>query len=43
MPEVFSAVLGLPAETHIMMRYTAIQLTGELCEWIELHPQHLGE
>ena len=41
-PEVCTAVLSLPPQTHIMMRYTAIHLTGELCEWIEIHPHHLG-
>ena len=41
--EVLGAVLALPEETHPMMRYTALFLIGELCEWIDLHPQVFGE
>lgn len=41
--EVLAAILALPEETHPMMRYTALHLIGELCEWIEQHPQVLGE
>lgn len=40
-PEVVEAILKLPAETHLAVRHTSIQLLGELCEWIDKHPQYL--
>ena len=36
--EVLNAVLSIPETSHVMVRYTSIQLVGELCEWIEKHP-----
>ncbi|KAH8032052.1 hypothetical protein HPB51_022800 [Rhipicephalus microplus] len=41
-PEVVEAILKLPAESHTAVRHTSIQLLGELCEWIDKHPQYLG-
>ncbi|XP_064490151.1 transportin-3-like [Ornithodoros turicata] len=41
-PQVVDAILQLPPETHVAVRYTSIQLLGELCEWIEKHPQYLN-
>lgn len=40
-PEVVEAILKLPAESHTAVRHTSIQLLGELCEWIDKHPQYL--
>uniref|UniRef100_A0A1E1XKR9 Transportin-3 n=1 Tax=Amblyomma sculptum TaxID=1581419 RepID=A0A1E1XKR9_AMBSC len=40
-PEVVEAILKLPAESHLAVRHTSIQLLGELCEWIDKHPQYL--
>ncbi|KAK7108377.1 transportin-3-like isoform X2 [Littorina saxatilis] len=40
-PQVVQAILALPPETHVAVRYTSIQLLGELSEWIEQHPQLL--
>lgn len=36
-PEVVKAILNIPNNTHVMVRFTSILLLGELCEWIELH------
>ena len=40
-PKVVEAILNLPDNTHLAVRHTSILLLGELCEWIELHPQSL--
>ncbi|XP_029646320.1 transportin-3 [Octopus sinensis] len=40
-PQVIEAMLSLPADCHVAVRYTSIQLIGELCEWIEKHPHLL--
>ncbi|XP_071133816.1 transportin-3-like [Mytilus galloprovincialis] len=40
-PEVVKAILSIPPTAHIAVRYTSIQLFGELCEWIEKHPDYL--
>merc|ERR1719291_1341726 len=40
-PAVLQEVLTLPASIHIMVRLTATKLVGELCEWIEKHPESL--
>ena len=42
-PQVLQAVLALPDSTHVALRYTSILLVGQLSEWIEKHPQLLGE
>jgi transportin-3 len=41
-PKVVEAILNLPPNSHIAVRYTSLLLLGELCEWIEKHPQSLG-
>lgn len=41
-PKVLEAILNLPENTHIAVRFTSLLLLGELCEWIEKHPQVLG-
>lgn len=40
-PKVAQAILKLPESTHIAFRYTSIMLLGELCEWIDNHPESL--
>ncbi|XP_055836947.1 transportin-3 [Episyrphus balteatus] len=40
-PKVVEAILNLPENTHIAVRYTSIMLLGELCDWIENHPEVL--
>ncbi|KAG7213831.1 hypothetical protein KM043_003045 [Ampulex compressa] len=40
-PKVVEAILNLPENTHIAVRHTSIRLLGELCEWIDSHPQSL--
>lgn len=42
-PLVVQAVLNLPENAHIAVRYTSLHLVGELYEWIEKHPDFLGE
>lgn len=43
MPKVVEAILNLPENTHVAVRHTSVLLLGELCEWIERHPQSLGK
>lgn len=40
-PQVIEAMLSLPSDAHVAVKYTSIQLIGELCEWIEKRPQLL--
>ncbi|KAJ1519674.1 hypothetical protein ONE63_004939 [Megalurothrips usitatus] len=40
-PKVVEAILNLPENTHLAVRHTSILLLGELCEWIDIHPQSL--
>lgn len=40
-PKVVEAILNIPHNTHIAVRHTSILLLGELCEWINSHPQSL--
>nr|CAI5836961.1 unnamed protein product [Callosobruchus analis] len=40
-PKVAEAILSIPENTHIAVRYTSVLLLGELCEWIEKHPDTL--
>jgi hypothetical protein len=42
-PKVVEAILSLPENTHMAVRHTSVLLLGELCEWIERHPQSLGK
>ena len=34
-------MLSLPPNHHLAVRLTATKLVGELCEWIERHPDML--
>lgn len=38
-PKVVEAILGMPETAHIAVRHTSTLLLGELCEWIEKHPE----
>lgn len=40
-PKVIEAILNLPENTHIAVRYTSILLMGELCEWIDHNSDYL--
>lgn len=40
-PKVVEAILNLPESTHIAVRYMSVFLLGELCDWIQEHPQSL--
>lgn len=40
-PQVVEAILNLPEATHIAVRYMSVVLLGELCDWIQEHPQSL--
>lgn len=40
-PKVVEAILTVPDTTHLAVRHTSVMLLGELCEWIEKHPQVL--
>ena len=42
-PQVVQAVLSIPATAHIAVRYTTLQLLGELCEWMDSHPTVIGK
>lgn len=33
--------MNVPAATHIAVKYTSVLLLGELCDWIEKHPDSL--
>jgi transportin-3 len=41
--QVVQAILNLPEQVHISVRYTGIKLIGELCEWLNKHPQFIGD
>lgn len=38
---MIEAILNLPENTHIAVRYTSILLVGELCEWIDQNSEFL--
>ena len=40
-PKVVEAILNIPKDTHIAVRYTSVLLLGELCEWVEKHQETL--
>lgn len=40
-PKVVEAILNLPETTHIAVRYVSVFLLGELCDWIQQHPESL--
>ncbi len=41
-PQVVQALINLSDQVHIAVRYTGIKLIGELCDWINTHPQFIG-
>jgi hypothetical protein len=42
-PQVVQALIGLSDQVHIAVRYTGINLIGELCEWLDQNPQFIGK
>ena len=43
MPHVLQAILNLPPTAHTAVKYTSTLLVGEMSEWIDNHPESLGE
>lgn len=41
--EVLDAVVCLPESVHLAVRYTSIELVGEMSEVVDRNPQFLGE
>lgn len=42
MPQVVEAILSIQDQsTHIAVKHTSLMLLGELCEWVERHPNTL--
>lgn len=39
--QVVQSILNLPEQVHIAVRSTGIKLIGELCEWLNKHPQFI--
>ncbi|CRK91246.1 CLUMA_CG004926, isoform A [Clunio marinus] len=37
-PQVIEAILQLPDNCHIAIRYTSVNILGQLCDWIAAHP-----
>ena len=40
-PMVIEAILQLPENCHIAIRYTSVNMLGQLCDWIAAHPTTL--
>lgn len=40
-PKVLEAILQLPENCHISIRYTSVNIMGQLCDWIAAHPTTL--
>ncbi|XP_014673876.1 PREDICTED: transportin-3-like [Priapulus caudatus] len=40
-PQVLQALLNLPEDSHVAVKYTGTRLVGELCEWIDSHHEVL--
>lgn len=40
-PKVLEAILNLPESCHIAIRYTSVNILGQLCDWIAAHPTTL--
>lgn len=40
-PKVIQAILNLPNTCHIAIRYTSINILGQISDWIEAHPTTL--
>jgi len=41
-PNVVQAILNLPENCHITIRYTSVNILGQLCDWIAVHQSTLG-
>jgi transportin-3 len=41
--QVVQAILSLPEQVHVSVKRTGIQLIGELCEWIDKHPEYISK
>lgn len=41
--EVLEGVVRLPESVHTAVRYTSIELVGEMSEVVDRNPQFLGE
>lgn len=42
-PKVIEAILKLPDNCHITIRYTSVNILGQLCDWIAQHPTTLED
>jgi transportin-3 len=40
-PKVIEAILNLPESCHVAIRYTSVNILGQLCDWIAVHTQSL--
>lgn len=40
-PKVLEAILNLPENCHVAIRYTSVNILGQLCDWISAHPSTL--
>lgn len=40
-PKVLEAILNLPDTCHIAIRFTSVNILGQLCDWISAHPSTL--
>jgi transportin-3 len=40
-PKVIEAIIKLPENCHIAIRYTSVNILGQLCDWIAAHPTTL--
>ena len=41
MSQVIQAIVNLPGHVHVSVRCTGIRLIGEMCEWLNKHPQYI--
>ncbi|KAG5683629.1 hypothetical protein PVAND_012902 [Polypedilum vanderplanki] len=40
-PKVLEAILNLPDSCHVAIRFTSVNMLGQLCDWISAHPTTL--
>ena len=40
-PQVVESLLNIPSTAHVAVRHTSLRLIGELCEWVDQHPEYL--
>jgi transportin-3 len=40
-PKVIEAILNLPENCHVAIRYTSVNILGQFCDWIANHPSTL--